>query len=246
MSKISKAEERRRAVQSATDKANAAKRKKQEALQVRVSARSSRLDLEKIAREHIEKMLIPTGQLFPSVFREVELEPKPPAIDTSRLAELKDAEPYRPVKRQPDYVHVLTGWRAWRVRYTNEGRRLQALGQDHVWEPKKQIAAECAKSGSVSIFFGPPPFQERTCQHAAPAFNCECGIWAFKDLDRLVKAVEDRNNKIEVLGSVSLWGRVIETENGYRAQYAYPSELWLFNRELEELGLIYDVPVRCV
>jgi hypothetical protein len=43
---------------------------------------------------------------------------------------------------------------------------------------------------------------------------------------------------------VSLWGRVVETENGYRAEHAYPSELWLLDDSLEELGMVYDVPVR--
>jgi hypothetical protein len=29
------------------------------------------------------------------------------------------------------------------------------------------------------------------------------------------------------LGRVSLWGRVVARENGFRAQYAYPYELFL-------------------
>lgn len=80
--------------------------------------------------------------------------------------------------------------------------------------------------------------------HLAPAWHCNCGVWAFKDVDRLVAAIGSGYNNIKVIGSVSLWGRVIETENGYRAQYAYPSELWLLDGSLEELALIYGVPVR--
>lgn len=70
--------------------------------------------------------------------------------------------------------------------------------------------------------------------------------WAFKELDSLVAALGSKYEDIKVLGQVSLWGRVIETENGYRAQYAYPAELWLFDDSLEELGLVYDVPVRTI
>lgn len=31
----------------------------------------------------------------------------------------------------------------------------------------------------------------------------------------------------DVIGTVSLWGKVIVTERGYRAQYAYPKELFI-------------------
>jgi hypothetical protein len=31
-----------------------------------------------------------------------------------------------------------------------------------------------------------------------------------------------------VYGKVALWGRIIEHERGYRAQYAYPLELWVY------------------
>ena len=47
-----------------------------------------------------------------------------------------------------------------------------------------------------------------------------------------------------MIGSVDPWGRVIETENGFRAQYAYPKELWLLEDGLEELGWIYGVKIR--
>lgn len=167
------------------------------------------------------------GALIPTV-------PKVPAIDLAKLDSLKLAEPRKVQKRMPDYVHVLTGWRAWRV----DGLRLKALGQNTIWEPKKQLSATCEKSSSGLITLPAP-------KHEAPQMGCTCGVWAFKDLDRLTQAV-DSYSGIQVLGQVSLWGRVVETQNGFRAQYAYPSELWLLNGELEELGWVYDVPVRTV
>jgi len=48
---------------------------------------------------------------------------------------------------------------------------------------------------------------------------------------------------IGVVGTVSLWGKVIETEHGFRAQYAYPKELWL-DEGMLELGWIYKIPIR--
>lgn len=174
--------------------------------------------------------------------RFVELIEVCPTVDPAKLVRLKTAEPHRVTKQQPDYVHVLTGWRAWDVIHTDAGLRLEALGKNVVWEPKKQLVATCLSEPGISF--------SRTLrlEHTAPAFNCTCGIWSFKDLDRLVQALNDRGHakRIKVLGTVSLWGRVVETENGWRAQYGYPSELWLMDRDLEELGLIYDVPVRTI
>lgn len=171
-------------------------------------------------------------------------EMKPPAIDEAKLNALKSAEPRRAMRRSPDMVEVITAWRAWDVKLTNEGWRLDALGKNCVWEPRKEISARCLNNNSILL---PNPYGlHPTSQlgHPAPQMNCDCGVWAFKNLDDLVAAIGNKYKTVRVLGSVSLWGRVIETENGYRAQYAYPSELWLLDESLEELGYIYDVPVR--
>jgi hypothetical protein len=154
---------------------------------------------------------------------------KPAPVDMEKLDKLKDAEPHKVQKKAPDYVHVLTGWRAWKIAGSKDGMKLKAIGasQNHIWEPRTQLEAVCNSKGD----------------HAAPGFNCQCGVWAFKELDGLISALGSYHD-LKVLGQVSLWGRVVETKNGYRAEKAYPAELWLFDSSLEELGLIYDVPVR--
>jgi len=48
-------------------------------------------------------------------------------------------------------------------------------------------------------------------------------------------------------GRVALWGRVIECENGCRAQYGYPQELFLISNDKtlgSALANAYGVPVR--
>lgn len=147
----------------------------------------------------------------------------------SILGKLKQAEPRKVEKkhRMPDLTTVIVAWRSWAV----FGDKLKALGQNTLWEPKKAIQAIC-----LSV----------TAKHTGKDFpysNCNCGIWAFKTLDILIEAIKSYR-EVAVIGKVSLWGKVIETENGYRAQYAYPAELWLKSEEQEELGLLYDVPVR--
>lgn len=157
-------------------------------------------------------------------------KPKKPALDFAKLEALKSAEPYKVVTpmRIPDMVSVITAWRAWGLATRKGQKQLKALGVSHVWKPRAMLDAKCNNS-----------------KHDAPQMDCTCGVWAFKTLEGLTSALESYSD-VKVLGRVSLWGRVVETENGYRAEKAYPSELWLFSEELEELGLTYDVPVRLV
>jgi hypothetical protein len=58
--------------------------------------------------------------------------------------------------------------------------------------------------------------------HEAPQYDCQCGFYATKEPD------EQWATYSVVYGKVALWGRVIEHERGYRAQYAYPLELWVY------------------
>src|SRR5262249_29961530 len=122
--------------------------------------------------------------------------------------------------------------------------RLLALGMDVVWEPRQKAEAECIRWASLRRLALSSNEAERR-EHEAPDFHCCCGIWGFKSIENLRLALE-RTYKPSVIGKVSLWGRVIETENGFRAQYAYPEELWAWNAGScpEELGPVYCVPVR--
>lgn len=138
-----------------------------------------------------------------------------------KIEKLKSVEPRKVLMAAPDYVQPIVAWRAWRV----SGMKLQSLGRDNIWEPKKAMSAENCRS------------------HEAPLSNCGCGIWSFNTLEELVEAVQGYNSK-PVVGTVSLWGRLIQCEHGWRAQYAYPQELWLLSKEHEQLGYLYGVPVR--
>lgn len=169
----------------------------------------------------------PSSHIFSFPSLSLEMAPTTPTLDAAKLDALKVAEPYRVPARVPDMVQCLTGWRGWEL---STAGRLEALGSSTAWPARRPMEAGC-RAGA---------------RHFAPHWDCQCGVWAFKDLDRLVAAIGPKYRKTCVIGPVSLWGRVIETENGYRAQYAYPSELWLLDSSLEELGLIYDVPVRMV
>jgi len=136
---------------------------------------------------------------------------------------VEDPTPAMP-KVAPDCVQTLIGWRAWDA----ESGVLSSIGSSHFWEPKKAQHAQCRDE----------------FDHPAPQKNCRCGYWCFKSLDLLLEALGGYTESISVVGTVEIWGRVIECENGFRAEYAYPKELWLLRNGLEHLGWKYGVPVK--
>lgn len=100
-------------------------------------------------------------------------------------------------------------WRAWALTGRHDGRRLHlrpVAGRTRPWPPMKPAVATC-KLGRM---------------HVAPSLECTCGLHGAHDTDIL-----RRTKDPAVLGTVALWGRVIEHEHGYRARFAYPQRLQL-------------------
>jgi hypothetical protein len=149
-----------------------------------------------------------------------------------RIAQLQTVEPVKienpkpapPMpQKSPDYVGTITAWRGWGIC----AGQLVALGHDYDWAPKHAQKAKCQHES-----------------HQAPQLDCSCGFWSFKTLELLTKALE-RYEECSVIGQVEIWGRVIECQNGWRSEYAYPKELWLLDEEgTEHLSWTYGVPVR--
>lgn len=158
-----------------------------------------------------------------------------PASRPDVFAALKEYEATAPlsVPHTSYSTSTITAWRAWRVenRMPTAQRpelRLVSVGYNMVWEPGKKHEAKCAMG----------------TRHPAPDWGCHCGIWGFKTVEEMMRVLQQhRYRGPAVLGTISLWGKVIETEHGFRAQYAYPKELWL-DEEMLELGWIYKIPIR--
>jgi hypothetical protein len=115
----------------------------------------------------------------------------------------------------------LVGWRIWRV----TGSVLRATVWDAEWPPRARFEADCRHGGGAYWQRKHEPADER---HRPPEPGCECGVYAFKrreDAEALAR--EKVDGDVIALGRVSLWGRVIETELGYRAEYAHPYDLIL-------------------
>lgn len=92
-----------------------------------------------------------------------------------------------------------------------------------VWEPRAEAAAFCRRSFAY-LPWGRMPL------HTAPAADCVCGIYgaARIDLARPFLGAPGRDAVLwRVLGSVALWGRVVEAELGWRAELGYPTGLYV-------------------
>ncbi len=142
----------------------------------------------------------------------------------------------------------IVGWRLWHVRRHEDAYRLESFTWHHVsWPARRRFEARCPRHG-----------------REAPVANHECGIYAFRtrqlaeDLLRRYTGVRQhygrrfaelpplRRGCPIALGRVSLWGRVLTRENGFRAQFAYPYELLLIGGDgdlARELRSLYAVDV---
>jgi len=95
-------------------------------------------------------------------------------------------------------------WRAWALTGRADGTGLllrPVAGRSRPWPPRRPAEAAC----------------KHARLHAAPSVNCSCGLHGSFAPDILRKT-----RTPAVLGRVALWGRVIEHELGYRAEFAYP------------------------
>lgn len=123
---------------------------------------------------------------------------------TSRSTSLRPSPP-----SAPDLLEAVIGWRVWRI---DARHRLRSALRDELWEPRRPLVAACE------------------VDHAAPDQRCDCGIYAVRRPEHARAYLVGRNRPEavhRVLGRVALWGRVVECEQGWRAQYAYPARIWV-------------------
>jgi hypothetical protein len=100
-------------------------------------------------------------------------------------------------------------WRVWALTGHRDGSDLRlrpVAGRSRPWPLLRPAEATC-KQGRL---------------HVAPNVDCTCGLYGTHGADIL-----RRTKAPAVLGRVALWGRVVEHELGYRAQFAYPQRLRL-------------------
>jgi hypothetical protein len=157
------------------------------------------------------------------------------------------------VSAAPDYIEPIVGWRTWLVVCEGEGFRLRSVVYDTRWLPHSELIARCLHRALVF------PWRRRS-GHVPPARGCGCGIYAARGPEEAASYLEGRSwadalSVHRVIGTVSLWGRVVECTRGWRGSHAYPKRIyvpgtcgpdWLRAERAEEVALAltdYDVPV---
>jgi hypothetical protein len=132
----------------------------------------------------------------------------------------------------PDYCRPVIGWRVWTVTQAAVGARLASHVSPSVWEPGAELVASCDAHRRDPR----RPWRLRQpVGHAAPEPRCTCGVHAMGRVGFLATYLPQANRPYswmrpvgrQVIGLVSLWGRVIEGSRGWRASHAYPARLWL-------------------
>jgi hypothetical protein len=147
----------------------------------------------------------------------------------------------------PDFFEPITGYRVWNV---HENGLLCGQAVNEPWPPYAPLIARCAGVASPHAHL-----DNDGALRPAPVFHCECGVHALKSEDaarerlieerlRTAQALYSMYPKGRAFGAVKLWGRIIEHQLGYRAEYAYPAELFTDDQALQpKIERLYGV--RC-
>lgn len=106
----------------------------------------------------------------------------------------------------PFVTEAIEGWRAWRLVLDGGIPSLVPVGKGGTWPRLRMARARCL-------------IRRR---HQAPDVYCSCGLYATSD-----PALLRRARSPAVVGTVALWGRVVEHTLGWRGEFAYPQQLAL-------------------
>ena len=136
----------------------------------------------------------------------------------------------KPSAPQPDPPETdpIVGYRSWKLVESSEGVPvLYSVVQDYCWLPFEPAHGE--------VNANPDDPNSADDRHG--------GIYAFKS----PQDVHQYAGFAHISGEVNLWGFVLEHDEGYRAEFAYPKELWV-NKEFDATMILrleeaYGVPV---
>ena len=122
----------------------------------------------------------------------------------------------------PDYTEVMVGWRAWGVDPEDPDCLLHSVTQKtQAWTPRAPMEAKCLRRGRGKGKTGGG--------HEVPDWDCSCGLYSAKSLPHLLSMGyhqydAERRGMWHVVGSVNLWGKIVEGSQGWRAQNRLPED----------------------
>jgi hypothetical protein len=141
------------------------------------------------------------------------------------------------VTRELTQAAPVIGWRVWIVTATTDGLRLGSVLHDQVWAPGTTALASCQRQEGF--------FAEPLPPHQTPSLVCGCGFHAARDPVDALSYLQGRDETTTIcrlLGEVALWGRLVETDGGWRAAAAYPVRLYVPDEAIAEALGVYGVP----
>lgn len=163
-----------------------------------------------------------TGIDRESLYSEPQKEPEP------------KFDPDRPAESE-----ALMCIRQWDI--TQDGTLMSTGIGGVVWEPGKDMVAECKKPPPVRYSLAGYYEYAEKLRHAVPEEDCDCGLYAFRDLEA-AKRSGDGLGPHRIRGVVSAWGEVIECSHGVRAEKMRIEALLLEN----QTERLYGSPVSVV
>jgi hypothetical protein len=131
--------------------------------------------------------------------------------------------PQPPPLPEETVVAAIEGYRCWCVpMFRDELRSMNGAA----WPTYRRMESDCPNGACSGV-------------------NCGCGLHAFKKMELAKGEFEEKNSRYtnRVFGSVWLWGRVLECEKGYRAQFAYPKSFTDTGTLARKMAVVYGVKV---
>ena len=110
--------------------------------------------------------------------------------------------------KQSKSEEPIVGYRDFKVVQGQHGYSLQSRN-GAIWPHRRKMVGLC--NGN--------PFVD----HNVPEPTCQCGIYAYDKPDDPAM----RGSNATVWGEIAMWGEVLVCETGYRAEFAYPTALFL-------------------
>lgn len=135
----------------------------------------------------------------------------------------------------PDSIQPILAVRAWNIISEQDRYFLASCHQNNlIWPVSTELSAICTVND---------PWGQSGIKHSAPILDCECGIYALKQMPGSAGSSPWESDS--VLGLAFLWGRIIEGTLGYRAQFCKPAALLDDGRAqiLNSLSETYSIPL---
>lgn len=111
----------------------------------------------------------------------------------------------------PVSIEPVTGWRVWSLLEDESEVRLRSITRPDVWPVGDAFHASCPTSNHGG---------------GVPNGSCSCGIYAAGSIEDLARSGV-LSMDASVVGTIAMWGTVVQHANGARSELAYPSRLRL-------------------